>query len=145
MGQGVSEKNVYYADKKLLDLMFFGLDHGIESVRASGTGPLVPFIVTETDGERELSRLVAERLEDALSEGIKSLEADKTSNYGIIVYDGYIRVDGQKYDAVLVKGFDRKDSIGYLIGQRYQLKNYLTPFKTVGNPTFIGNDEQLLK
>ena len=145
MAQDVTTKNVDQADKKLLDLMFFGLDHGIESVKASGKGPLVPFTMTETNGERKLNRLVTERLEDGLNEGIKALTSDVTSDYGIIVYDGYLTVEGQKYDAVIVKGFDRKDHIGYLIGQRYQLKKLLTPFKTVGNPAFIGNEEQVLK
>jgi hypothetical protein len=144
MGQD-NTKNIEQADKKLVDLMVFGLNHGIESVKASGKGPLVPFIMTETNGERRLNRLMAERLEDGLDEGIKTLTSDKTSNYGIIVYDGYLTVDGQKYDAVIVKGFDRKDQIGYLIGQRYQLKKFLAPFKIVGSPTFVGNDEQLLK
>lgn len=145
MGQDVTTKKIDQADKKLLDLMFFGLDHGIESVKASRTGPLVPFVVTETNGEKKLTRLVTEKLEDGVKEGIKALGNDRTSDYGIIVYDGYMTVDGQKYDAVIVKGFDRKDTIGYLIGQRYQLKKFLTPFKTVGNAAFVGNDEQLLK
>ena len=125
--------------------MFFGLDHGIERVKASRTGPLIPFTITETNGEKKLDRLVTERLEVGLMEGIKVLEADSTSDYGIIVYDGYLTVEGQKHDALIVKGFDRKDKIGYLIGQRYQLKKFLSPFKTVGNPAFIGNEEQLLK
>lgn len=88
---------------------------------------------------------MTERLEDGLSEGMKILGTDSTSDYGIIVYDGYPRIDGQKYDAVIAKGFDRKDKIGYLIGQRHQLKRFLTPFKTVGNPAFVGNELQLLK
>lgn len=145
MGQDATTKNIDQADKKLVDLMFFGLDHGIESVKASGKGPLIPFIITESNGEKKLIRLVTERLEDGLNEGIKSLKVDETSDYGIIVYDGFLTDEGQKYDAIIVKGFDRKDNIGYLIGQRYQLKKFLTPFKTVGNPAFLGNEEQILK
>lgn len=145
MGQGTATKNIDQADQKLVDLMFFGLDHGIESVKASATGPLIPFTMTEIKGERKLNRLVTERLEDGLSKGIELLKSDNTSDFGIIVYDGYLTFDGQKYDAVIVRGFDRKDNVGYLIGQRYRLKTFLSPFKTVGNPTFLGNEEQLMK
>ena len=37
------------ADKKLADLMFMGLDHGIDSVKDSGEA-LIPFILLETNG-----------------------------------------------------------------------------------------------
>lgn len=93
--------------------MFIGLDHGIESVKASVTGPLIPFTMTEINGERKLNRLVTDRLEDGLNEGVKCLKADTLSDYSIIAYDGFLTVDGQKYDAVFVMGFDRKDEIGY--------------------------------
>jgi hypothetical protein len=145
MGQEVKPKNFHQADKKLADLMVFGLDHGIESVKASVKGPLVPFTMTETNEERKLNRIITEKLEEGLTEGMKSLEADDVSRYGIIVYDGYLTIEGRRFDAVIVKGFDRNDSLGYSIGQRYQLKKFLTPFRTIGSPVFIGNQEQILK
>ena len=145
VGQEIKPKSFNQADKKLSDLMFFGLDHGIESIKASVKGPLVPFTVTETNGERKLNRIITEKLEDGLREGMKSLETDDVSSYVIIVYDAYLTIAGQRFDAVIVRGFDRNDSVGYSIGQRYQLKRFMTPFKSIGNPVFIGNEEQILK
>lgn len=145
MGQEDSSKNIDQADKRLVDMMFFGLDYGIDNIKMNGKGPLVPFVVTEKGAENKLNRFAAERLEDGLMEAIKFLEGEKDSRFGVIVYDGYLTVDGQKLDAVLVKGFDRNDEVGYMIGQRYKPKKLLKSFELVGSPAFIGNDEQVLK
>ncbi|MEQ8687658.1 MAG: hypothetical protein RIE86_20300 [Imperialibacter sp.] len=145
MAQNTLTKSFDKADERLADLMIFGLDHGIESVMASVTGPLIPFVVTDSKGERTIKRLMTDRLEDGLENGLTLLRTDQTCDYGIVVYDGYLTVGGEKYDAVIVRGFDRKDKLGYMIGQRYQLESSTEPFKKVGNPIFVGNDEQLLK
>ena len=144
MGQE-TKKDLKKADKKLVDMMFFGLDYGIDNIKINGKGALVPFVVTEKDGQNKLDRFVTERLEDGLNEGLRFLENEKESRFGVIVYDGFLTVDGQKIDAVLVKGFDRNDEVGYMIGQRYKPKKILRSFELIGNPAFIGNDEQLLK
>jgi hypothetical protein len=33
--------------------MLFALDHGVENIRIKGKGPLVPFVVTEANGEKK--------------------------------------------------------------------------------------------
>ena len=144
MGQE-TKKDIKQADKRLVDMMFFGLDYGIENIQINGKGSLVPFVVTEKEGQNKLDRFVTERLEDGLSEGLRFLENEKESRFGVIVYDGFLTVDGQKIDAVLVKGFDRHEEVGYLIGQRYKPKKILRSFGLIGNPAFIGNEEQVLK
>lgn len=145
MGQSDYSGNINNADNKLVDLMFVGLDHGIESVKASGPGPLIPFVMVETNGKRNLKRYVSERLEDGLDEGMRELENDNDSEFAVLVYDGYLTIDGVKFDAVIVKGFDRKDKTGYQIGQRYERKSFLKPFKVIGNAAYLGTVEQLLK
>jgi hypothetical protein len=77
MGQRTKEKNIDQADKKLVELMFFGLDHGVESVKVNGKGPLIPFIVLEKHGSKQLKRFVAEKLEDGLNEAITFFENRK--------------------------------------------------------------------
>lgn len=57
----------------LSDLVFFGLDHGVDSVREGG--PLVPFAVVERDGSRELARTVATTLEEGLARGVEHVRA----------------------------------------------------------------------
>lgn len=145
MGQNNNVKNIDQADKKLVDLMFFGLDHGIEGIKINGKGPLIPFIILVVNGEKQMKRFVADKLEDGLNEGIKYLKEEKESESAIVVYDGYLTIEGKKLDAVITKGFDRKDEIGYLIGQRYSTRKFLRGFKLIGNPTFVGNEDQILK
>ena len=41
---------------ELMDLIFTGLDYGIDSVRDGG--PLVPFVLVEHEGQRALRRIV---------------------------------------------------------------------------------------
>ena len=50
------------ASDELMNLAFFALDHGVESVKEGG--PLVPFAVIENADGRSLSRFVAETLEE---------------------------------------------------------------------------------
>ena len=124
MGQGTKEKDIDQADKKLVELMFFGLDHGVESVKVNGKGPLIPFIVLEKNGSKQLKRFVADKLEDGLNEAITFLKTEKEADFAVLVYDGYLTNDGQKFDAVIVKGFDRKDELGYYFGQDIHPRNF---------------------
>jgi hypothetical protein len=145
MRQEEKPKTIKDADEKLVDLMFKGLDHGIECIKTNGKGPLIPFSMMETNGHRKLIRFVADKLEDGLSEGINELKKNKNCEFGILVYDGFVTIEEHKYDAVIVKGFDRKDNIGFLMGQRYEPKKLLRKFKLIGNATYLGTEEQLLR
>lgn len=145
MGQEQKTKTLNDANEKLVDLMFIGLDHGIESIKTNGKGPLIPFTMTETNGQRNLIRFVTDKLEDGLNEGLNELKKNRDSEFGIVVYDGFVTIERQKYDAVIVKGFDRKDNVGYLMGQRYKTKKLFRKFKLIGNATYLGTEEQLLR
>ena len=75
--------------KKFADLVFLALDHGVESIR-DGNGPLIPFVIFEQDGKRELHRYAAERLEDCARharEAIASLPSNVTAY--AFAYDGF--------------------------------------------------------
>ncbi|GAA4299005.1 hypothetical protein [Nibribacter koreensis] len=145
MKADIKKKEFDQAEEKLADLMFFGLDYGIENLHADSAGTLIPIVVTEKEGERDLKRFVTERMEEGLKKGEQFLMNEKEARYGIVIYDGYLTVDGNKVDAVLVKGFDRQDEVGYIIGQRYSRKKDNTELEVIGNPAFIGNEEQMLK
>lgn len=133
------------AEEELVDLMFFGLDYGIENIQGDFSGALIPIVITEKEGERHLKRFVTERIEDGLEKGELYLKTDKEAQYGVVIYDGYLTGDGIKVDAILVKGFDRKDEVGYIIGQRYNRKNDSLNIELIGNAFFLGNEEQMLK
>lgn len=127
--------------ESLAALMFLALDHGVDSVR--GGGPLIPFLMTE-GREKKLQRFVTERIEQGLAkaqQAASSLNAT-TSSYAI-AYDGYITVEGAKYDAIMVEAAERGATTGFLFAQRYKpKKGFFSRFKTIGNAAFLGEATQ---
>jgi hypothetical protein len=131
--------------QQLADLVFLALDHSVDSVRASG-GPLTPFIAYEHDGKRELHRFAAERLEDGQQrarEAIAALPPSVTAY--ALAYDGFITVQGKKFDAILVEASERGRAAGVRMAQRYIPKKFLRIFQTVGNPALLGECETLIR
>ncbi len=141
----MAEANDIQMSEEFADLMFLALDHGVESVKASG-GPLIPFIVVEQDGKRELHRFATELLEEGQQQAraaISALPASATAY--ALAYDGYITVDGKKFDAILVEASERGREAGVQMAQRYTPKKVLRSFQTVGNPALLGECETLLR
>ena len=145
MLQEVEGKDINQADKKLLNLMLFGLDHGIESIKIKGKGPLVPFIVTEINGEQEVTRFFPNHLKDGLSEAIRFLKEERKSHFAVLVYDDFLPLNEKKFNAVIVRGYDRTDTVGYTLGQRYVPSGFFSFFKLAGSKVFLGNADSLLK
>jgi hypothetical protein len=125
----------------LRNLVFFTLDHGVDSV--SDGGPLIPFMVVQRPGGRELRRFVSETLEGgqaAMREAVAELDDDATAY--AMAYDGYFTHEGKKWDAVLVEAAERGASSGVVYIQRYEPKKGLFgKFKTVGNAAFLQGQE----
>jgi hypothetical protein len=139
------DANDIQMSEKFADLVFLALDHGVDSVRASG-GPLTPFIVVEQDGKRELHRFATERLEQGQQrarEAVAALPSNATAY--ALAYDGYITVQGTKFDAILVEASERGRPAGVRMAQRYTPKKFLRSFQTVGNPALLGECEGLLR
>src|SRR5262249_14591317 len=123
--------------EKFADLVFFALDHGVESVRAGG-GPLIPFVIIEQDGKRELHRFATDRLEHAQQRARDFIAAlpQNTGAYAM-AYDGYITIEGVKFDAILVEASERGRPAAVRMAQRYAPKRFLKSFQTVGNPALL--------
>ena len=127
------------------DLVFLALDHGVESVRSSG-GPLTPFVVFEQNGKRELHRFAAERLEEGQQRARDAVAASSPSITAYaLAYDGFITIQGTKFDAILVEASERDRPLGVRMAQRYTPKKFLRSFQTVGNPALLGECETLLR
>ena len=90
----MSNSNDIEMSEKFADLVFFALDHGVNSVRDSG-GPLIPFVVYEQDGELKLQRFVTERLEEGPEQAREAIAAspENVAAYAL-AYDGYITIEG---------------------------------------------------
>lgn len=127
---------------ELEPLMFFALDHGIESVRASG-GPLTPFLLQARGSSVEITRLVADTLEEGLEHGRTAARASAPDVTAVaLVYDGYLTVDDERCDAIMATvqaaGADAAD----IFAQRYRtVDGELTE---VGNAKHIAMDQPSL-
>lgn len=127
------------------DLVFSALDHGLNSIQDI-KDPLIPFVmIVNINGDKELHRLMTERLEDG---PVKARELVRESKSKIemyaIAWDGYVTAEGKKWDAILVEGASRKAEKGWLLAQRYESAGLFKRKKRkVGNPILLEKTEKL--
>ena len=130
--------------QEFADLVFLALDHGVDSVRESG-GPLIPFVMFVNNDELMLQRFATERLEEGPEQAREAIAALPASVMAYaLAYDGYITIEGTKFDAILVEASERGRPAGVRMAQRYSIKKSLQSFQTVGNPALLGKCETLL-
>jgi len=123
------------------DLLFLGLDHGIDSVRDGG--PLIPFVITERDQERSLARYLDETLEAGIARAVADIKANQIARgeRSVLVYDGYLTLpDGNRYDAIFAEAIE-EGGVVTSMAQRYRPKQMLRGFETVGNPALIAGSK----
>jgi hypothetical protein len=120
-----------------MDLVWTGLEHGIESVR--GGGPLVPFVMVETAGERKLSRFLVGSpdrmdLEGSVQQAVAfaSTAAAGSPDRLVLVYDAYLRMGDERFDAIYAEGIEG-GSVAVVLAQRYRPKGRFRGFETIGN------------
>ncbi len=132
------------ASAALMDLIFFTLDHGTESVRSGG--PLVPFLVVEEEGKRSIRRYAANRLEQGVAQAKEEASklAPAAERYAI-AYDGYLTTESVKHDAIFVEAAERGESRGVRFAQRYVPRRISKEFNIVGNVAYLGECEQLIR
>lgn len=133
---------------KLNDLMFLALDHAVDSVRETAD-LLIPFVLTEKDGEKRiLTRFAAERVEQGVEQAKKHIEEKKEdSDRYAIAWDGFVTIEGTKWDAMLVEAGDKKGDTGILLCQRYQKKKgfFKKGIEPVGNAALLGKPASRIK
>lgn len=128
------------ASEELIEVVFAALDHGIESVRDGG--PVIPFVLAERAGGRDLTRFAAETLEEAHAQARQhagSSDADRV----VVAYDGYLTVAGERSDAVFVEAQERGSESSVIFAQRYRPGGRLRRFGTIGNAAFAGDGDGL--
>jgi hypothetical protein len=126
---------------ELSELIFAGLDHGIDSVRDGG--PLVPFVIAERGGERSLQRFMAGTPEQFELEGsvdqaaafVRDAIKEPDARF-VLVYDAYLRLENDRFDAIYAEGVESGVLAG-VIAQRYRPKGRLRGFDTIGNPAAL--------
>jgi hypothetical protein len=61
-----------------------------------------------------------------------------------IAVDGYLSVEGDRSDAILVEAQQRGMTTCIVLAQRYKPADRLSPFERVGNAAFVGPGPPLL-
>ena len=132
------------ASRELGDLLFFAVDHGVESIRDGG--PLIPFVVVEIGGERRLTRFAAERLEEGVAQAAAFANAQlREVDRCALAWDGYITIPGdERRDAIYVEGTERGRTNSVVLGQRYLPRRRLRKFTTIGNPALLQDSPRRL-
>lgn len=136
--------DINQTDPKFMDFMFTGLDHGINSIK-DGSDLLIPFVMTSLNGEKKLSRFVAETYEDSMriaSEHIMHL--DPIPDYALLAYDGFVTMEGRKFEAIMVQAHDKTLDESFIFAQRYVLKDDNQEFQSIGNAALIGKETSYL-
>jgi len=131
--------------EEFMEFIFLGLDHGIESIKDGG-GPLVPFVMTKTNEEKNLSRILTDTLEDGVREAenlVKQL--NPKPKLALIAFDGYATIDSKRYDAIIVRSFDSSEADGLIFAQRYVPKEIGIGINPMGNSALVGYEPNLLK
>ena len=133
---------------KLNDIMFKALDHAVFSIEDNNE-TLIPFSLTEdVSGKQTLKRYIADRIEVGVEEGKKAIESMKEEilRYAF-AYDGYLTLEGQRWDALFVEAGDKVAATGVLICQRYTRKKGLFKkgIEPFGNPALVGKPSSRIK
>ena len=123
----------------LAGLAVFALNLAFRSIE-DGEGMLVPFVMTDTENEgRGLHRFVADSMEQSRQRARDWVgEAGPSVSRYAFAWDGYVKVDDIKWDAVFVEAGDRALPHGMLLCQRYHPENGNGgPRKIVGEPMLV--------
>lgn len=99
--------------------------YGIEGVE-DADGPLIPFTLV-LDANPDLTertitqtRHVSEYLEEGLESARNSVKPDPNATLYAIAWDGFVTVDGRKWDAILIEAGESDSPDGVIFAQRYE-------------------------
>ncbi len=135
--------NNFNPSQAFADFFFLAIDHGFASVE-NGGGPLVPFtMLVDPAGQKKLTRFAMDKLEDGVQAAKNSVVPTGATAMYAIAWDGFITLEGRKWDAICVEAGEAQAEIGVLFCQRYTTakKGLLRRTRSVrvGNPALIGN------
>jgi hypothetical protein len=88
-----------------MELAGFFTAHAVWTVSLQ-QGPLAPILVTESEGERSLTRFNQEpSMEEAVAKAQGLLDGSQDdADRGIILYDAFVTLDDGRCDAIIVQG-----------------------------------------
>ena len=134
-------------EELLNDITFMAIDHGMESIK-DDAAPLIPFaIYFENKGEKKIERFLTERLEDGPDKAKERIDSlcGSISRFAI-AWDGYVTIEGKKWDAIIVESGSSDLDSGYLMCQRYERKGLFKKKNLPhGNPALMEKPKSRLR
>ncbi|WP_162943928.1 MULTISPECIES: hypothetical protein [unclassified Rhizobium] len=133
--------NNFSPSQAFAEFFFFAIDHGFASVEDGG-GPLIPFtMLVDSAGQKKLTRFAMDKLEDGVQAAKNSVTPTGAIAMYAIAWDGFITIEGRKWDAICVEAGEAQTEFGVLLCQRYtaEKKGLLRKTRSVrvGNPALI--------
>lgn len=131
-----------------LSLVEDTMNHALDSI--SEGGPLVPFVMYEFKGERQIQRFMAQGgpeewdLEASVEKareflGTLSGKADSAA----LAVDGRINIDDEMVDAILVQAFETGMGSSYYFAQAYRPAEDPEGFDLIGEGIVAAEDEPM--
>lgn len=131
-------KHLKDASKELTSKLLNALDHAVQ-MKKDGIDPMLPFAFVYSDNNNTLKSFVGDTLEYAEKMFERTIMEEKP-DYAIYGYDGYLTIEGNKNDAILLKAYQKTDDVIYLVGQRFIPKSDQNDCEIIGNPAFLGTE-----
>lgn len=133
--------DLFNGNKRLEQAIFTGMDYALWSRHDIGN-PFPPFMMLFKDDQRKLVRTFSDGDPNAAFEEILKGE-NIIYDQIVMCCEGRVSHDGQKEDAVIVKGFDTSEPKGFLFVQRFRGIESGEAFRKLGNSALLSKDEQL--
>ena len=132
-------KQLQDASKELMDNLIFALNHSMD-LKKDGVELMTPFAVVIKSNNKTIETFFGDTA-DYGEQMCEKIINDEDPDFLIYASDSYLTQDGIKYDAVLLKAYDKTDSEIYLVGQKFKPKTENEDFEQIGNPGFLGTLE----
>jgi hypothetical protein len=125
-----------------MDLVFLALDHGVGSISDARGEALIPFLLTQDAAGRHLKRFMADTLEESVGMARShARDLPQSVQLAALAFDGFITVQGEKSDAVIVQAQRRGTSRSATYAQRYRRDGI--KIAAFGNAASLGDGDAL--
>jgi len=131
-------KDLQDASRDLMDNLIFALNHSMD-LKKDGVDPMISFAVIIKGADKTLKTFVGDTPEYA-DQMFERTIREENPDYVVYASDSYLTTNGVKYDAVLLKAYDKNDTEIYLVGQKFRPKTDNEDFEQIGNPGFLGTE-----
>jgi hypothetical protein len=126
--------------QEVTDLALDALEHALSSIARGG--PLIPLVMSEGPDGRRLERFIADFLEEGIQLAREHLARTQPTR-AVLVYDGFLTLDGQRTDALFAECFTRDDNESFRFAQRYTRQGIRRRNRAFGNSAYLGTEAPL--